>query len=121
MSVLSAIPVTFVGAIHIYIFVLESFLWTTPRGRKAFGLNPTFAEQTKALAQNQGLYNGFLAAGLGWGLLHPNAEFAKQIQLYFLGCVGIAGVVGAATTGKPRIAFIQTLPAGIAIASVLLL
>lgn len=119
MSLPATISVGVVAAIHAYILVLESFLWTTPRGRKAFGLNATFAEKTKALAQNQGLYNGFLATGLVWGLVHPNAEFAKQIQLYFLGCVGVAGVVGAATTGKSKIAFIQTLPASVAVALVL--
>jgi putative membrane protein len=96
--------------LHVYIMVLEMFLWTTPRGRKAFRLTADFAEKTKVLAANQGLYNGFLAAGLGWGLAHPVAEFAMQIRLFFLGCIAIAGVYGAVTSSG-RILYIQALPA----------
>ncbi|KAH7019492.1 hypothetical protein EDB80DRAFT_203672 [Ilyonectria destructans] len=108
-----------VGALHTYILVLEMFLWTTPRGRKAFKLTPEFAEKTKTLAANQGLYNGFLAAGLLWGLVHPNPEFASQIQVFFLGCVQVAGLYGGLTVG-PRIMLIQTVPAAIATGLVLM-
>ncbi|KAF7552474.1 hypothetical protein G7Z17_g4287 [Cylindrodendrum hubeiense] len=108
-----------IGALHSYILVLEMFLWTTPRGRKAFKLTPEFAEKTKALAANQGLYNGFLAAGLFWGLAHPNPEFASQIQVFFLSCVQVAGLYGGLTVG-PKILFIQAVPAAIAIGLVLL-
>jgi putative membrane protein len=114
MSYLSASLTSFVAFLHVYIFVLEAFLWTTPRGRKVFGLTPSFAEQTKTLAATQGLYNGFLAAGLVWGLLHPVQESGVQIQAFFLGCVAIAGAVGAWTTGKGKIMFIQTVPALVA-------
>lgn len=118
MSLLPSIATGLVGVLHVYIMVLEMFLWTTPRGRKAFGLKPDFAVQTKALAANQGLYNGFLAAGLFWGLVHPVPEFATQIRLFFLACVGVAGVFGAATA-SPRILFVQTVPACLAALAVL--
>jgi len=81
MPPVSSIPVFLVATEHVYIMVLECFLWTSPRARKAFNLTPAFAESTKALAANQGLYNGFLAAGLFWGLAHPVRDFGKQIQL----------------------------------------
>lgn len=118
MSPLPSIATGLVGVLHVYIMVLEMFLWTTPRGRKAFGLKPDFAVQTKALAANQGLYNGFLAAGLFWGLVHPVPEFATQIRLFFLACVGVAGVFGAATASS-RILFVQTVPACLAALAVL--
>ncbi|TVY84080.1 hypothetical protein LSUE1_G001527 [Lachnellula suecica] len=118
MSLIASVPVGGVAVLHVYIFILETFLWTTPRGLKAFGLKKEFAEKTKGLAANQGLYNGFLAAGLAWGLQHPVPEVGKQIQLFFLGCVAVAGVVGA-FTAKPKIFFIQTVPASISIAAVL--
>ncbi|PMD48148.1 DUF1304-domain-containing protein [Hyaloscypha variabilis F] len=117
MALLPSLAVALVGLLHVYILVLEMFLWTTPRGRKAFGLTADFANKTKALAANQGLYNGFLSAGLMWGLLHPVPEFGKQIELFFLTLVGVAGVFGAATA-KPKIFFIQSVPAGIAILAV---
>ncbi|OBT84529.1 hypothetical protein VE02_06760 [Pseudogymnoascus sp. 03VT05] len=113
MSLLSSVPVAFVALLHVYILVLEMFLWTTPRGLKAFGLKPDFAEKTKTLAANQGLYNGFLAAGLIWGLVHPVPEFAEQIELFFLALVGVAGIYGG-LTAKPKIFFIQSVPAAIA-------
>lgn len=99
-----------VAAEHVYILVLEMFLWTTPRGRKAFGLTADFAEKTKALAANQGLYNGFLAAGLAWGLIHPVPEFAKQLRLFFLSNVVVAGLYGGATASR-RIWVVQMMPA----------
>jgi len=118
MSLLASLPVGFVAILHVYIFILEMFLWTSPRGLKAFGMKQDYAIKTQALAANQGLYNGFLAVGLAWGLMHPVPEFGTQIQHFFLGCVAVAGVYGAATA-KAKILFIQTLPACIAIAAVL--
>ena len=109
--------VALVALLHVYILVLEMFLWETPRGRKAFGLTPEFAAQTKVLAANQGLYNGFLAAGLFWGLSMGTA--GRAVQLFFLGCVIVAGIYGAATANR-KILFIQALPAAIAMAAVLL-
>ncbi|KAL7810670.1 DNA glycosylase [Trichoderma gracile] len=100
MPLFSKLATGAVGAIHLYITVLEMFLWDTPRGHRAFKLAPDFATKTKVLAANQGLYNGFLAAGLLWGLGHPVEEFAAQIRLFFLGCVGVAGVYGAATASR---------------------
>lgn len=95
------------------------FMWTTPMGMKAFGLTKEFAEASKTLAANQGLYNGFLAAGLIWGVFHTNPEFAQQLKMFFLGCVIVAGVYGAATASK-KILFIQALPAAIALIFTLL-
>jgi putative membrane protein len=108
--------VALIALLHVYILVLEMFLWTTPRGRKAFGLTPEFAEQSKVLAANQGLYNGFLAVGLAWGL-YLGAE-GHGVKLFFLGCILVAGLYGAATANK-RILFIQAIPAAIGIALVL--
>ena len=119
MSIVAIVLVALIALLHLYILVLEMFLWTGPRGQKAFGTTPEFAQQTKALAANQGLYNGFLAAGLIWGLVHPVAEFAWQIQLFFLACVAVAGIYGAATA-KRSILFVQTVPAVIAIIVVVL-
>lgn len=107
------------SAVHVYIVYLEMFLWATPKGHKAFKLTPEFAEQSKVLAANQGLYNGFLAAGLAWGLLHPVPEFATQIRTFFLGCVLVAGTYGGLTVGR-KILFIQALPAALSLAAVYL-
>ena len=120
MSLIAVILVALVALLHVYILILEMFLWTGPRGQKAFGLTPEFAQQTRALAANQGLYNGFLAAGLIWSLLHPQAEFAWQIALFFLACVAVAGIYGAATASR-KILFIQTLPAVVAMLAVMYL
>ena len=120
MSLIAAILVALVALLHVYILILEMFLWTGPRGQKAFGLTPEFAQQTKALAANQGLYNGFLAAGLIWSLLHPQPEFAWQIALFFLACVAVAGIYGAATASR-KILFIQTIPAVLAMLAVIFL
>lgn len=120
MSFIAPILVALVALIHIYILVLEMFLWTSARGRKAFGTTEDFAAQTKVLAANQGLYNGFLAAGLIWGLLQPEPGFAWQIQLFFLTCVAVAGLYGAATVG-PRILAVQTGPAVLAILALVFL
>ncbi|CAM1509612.1 Fc.00g033510.m01.CDS01 [Cosmosporella sp. VM-42] len=89
-----------VSVLHGYFMVLEMFLWTTPRGRKTFKTTAEYAEQTKVLAANQGLYNGFLSAGLLWGAFHPVPEFAKQIQLFSLGCVVVAGILSKVINDK---------------------
>jgi putative membrane protein len=118
MTALATVLVALVALIHVYIVVLEMFLWTTPRGRAAFGLTPEFAQQTKALAANQGLYNGFLAAGLVWGIVGPD-HLRFAVQVFFLLCVMVAGVYGAATASR-RILLVQTLPATVALVAVLL-
>jgi len=110
------VVVALIALLHVYILVLEMFLWTTPRGRKAFGLTQEFAQASRTLAANQGLYNGFLAAGLAWGLLLGPAGFGAQ--LFFLGCVLVAGLYGGATVGR-KILFIQAVPAAVGIALVL--
>lgn len=120
MNLIATILVALVALLHVYILVLEMVLWTGPRGQKAFGLTPEFAQQTRALAANQGLYNGFLAAGLFWSILHPSAEFAWQIALFFLACVAVAGIFGAATASR-KIFFIQTVPAVLAMLAVIFL
>ena len=100
--------VLLIALVHVYILVLEMFLWESPRGRRAFGTTPEFAKASRVLAANQGLYNGFLAAGLLWGLwLGATGE---SVKLFFLACVCIAGLYGAATANK-RILYIQALPA----------
>jgi putative membrane protein len=103
--------------IHLYIVVLEMVLWDKPFGRKVFGNTPEFATASKVLAANQGLYNGFLAAGLIWGLSQGAA--GQPVQLFFLGCVLVAGLYGAMSVGI-KILFVQAVPAALAIAAVLL-
>ena len=103
--------------IHLYIVVLEMVLWDKPFGRKVFGNTPEFATASKVLAANQGLYNGFLAAGLVWGLSMGAA--GQPVQLFFLGCVIVAGLYGAATVGI-KILFVQAVPAALAVAAILL-
>jgi putative membrane protein len=105
-----------VALIHVYIAVLEIWLWDTPRGRRAFGLTPEFAKQSRVLAANQGLYNAFLAAGLGWGLWLGPAGLS--IKLFFLACVLVAGLFGAATASR-KILYIQALPAALALLALL--
>ena len=100
--------VTVVALIHIYILVLEMFLWNTKTGHKAFNLRPEFARETRVLAANQGLYNGFLAAGLLWGLWL--GENGIQVTVFFLACVLIAGVFGAMTASR-KILYVQAIPA----------
>ncbi|RCG30946.1 DUF1304 domain-containing protein [Sphaerisporangium album] len=118
MRVPADVVVAAIALLHVYILVLEMFLWTTPRAMKAFGTDPDLARKTKTLAANQGLYNGFLAAGLVWSLLAPDPT-AFHAKLFFLTCVAIAGLYGAATANR-RILFIQTVPAVIALVLVLL-
>jgi len=115
MAIVAGILVALVAALHVGFLVLEMFLWTTPFGLRTFNLTPDFAAASAALAANQGLYNGFLAAGLVWGLVAREAGFA--IKVFFLVCVIIAGIFGAATA-KATILFVQALPAAIALAAV---
>ena len=117
MTLVANILTALMAALHLYILVLEMFWWDTPKGHKAFGLTPEFAKATKVLAANQGLYNGFLAAGLIWGLALGPAGTA--VKLFFLGCIVVAGVYGAATSSK-KILFIQGIPGLITLAAVLL-
>ena len=100
---------------HVWFLVLEMFLWTKPIGLKTFRQTPERAQATATLAANQGLYNGFLAAGIGWGLLAEPKAHADAILVFFLGCVVVAGLFGAATVSR-RILAIQALPAAIALA-----
>ncbi|HEX3785653.1 MAG TPA: DUF1304 domain-containing protein [Pseudonocardiaceae bacterium] len=117
MQIAANILVGVVAAIHVYIVILEMFLWKTPRGQRAFDLTPEFAEQTAALAANQGLYNGFLAAGLIWGLIAGD-PVGYAAKLFFLICVIIAGIYGTATASR-RILFVQALPGAVALVLVL--
>jgi putative membrane protein len=113
----ATVVIVLIAILHVYILVLEMFLWDKPRGMKAFGLTQQIATSTKVLAANQGLYNGFLAAGLFWGLYLGAAGF--QVKVFFLICVLIAGLYGAATANK-KILFIQAIPATIGLALLLL-
>jgi len=106
--------VAVVAALHVYFLALEMFLWTRPLGLKTFRNTPEKARDSAVLAANQGLYNGFLAAGLIWGLLHPNPDFAWQIKAFFLVCVIVAGVYGAASVSQ-RILYVQAAPAALAL------
>jgi len=117
MTLTANIAVALVAVLHLWILVLEMFLWTKPAGLKAFHNTPEKAADTAVLAANQGLYNGFLAAGLIFGLLYPADPAALHIQSFFLACVAVAGVYGAATAAK-KILYIQTVPALIALALV---
>ena len=113
---LATVLVALVALLHLYFLVLEMFLWTTPTGRRVFGTTAQFAAESKVLAANQGLYNGFLAAGLLWGLLLGPA--GRAVLVFFLGCVIVAGVFGAATVSR-KILFVQALPAALALAVLL--
>ena len=119
MEILIKVLIGFVAALHLYFMWFEMFAWTT-RGRKVFRSFPSeLFEPTKPLAANQGLYNGFLAAGLIWGLAHSNPAFALQIKVYFLLCVIVAGAYGAATVST-RILMVQALPAALALLALVL-
>lgn len=117
MAIVANIVVGLIALLHVYILVLEMFLWDKPAGLRAFGQSKAAATASKVLAANQGLYNGFLAAGLFWGLSRGAA--GADIQLFFLSCVLIAGLYGAATAGR-KILFIQALPAALGLVLVLL-
>ncbi|OKO67149.1 DUF1304 domain-containing protein [Bradyrhizobium sp. NAS96.2] len=114
MLVLANFLVAVVAALHIYFLILEMFLWTKPLGLKTFRNSIEKATDSAVLAANQGLYNGFLAAGLIWGLVHGNAAFAFQIKTFFLLCVVVAGAYGAATVSR-RILYVQAAPAALAL------
>lgn len=107
--IIAKVLIAFIAILHIYFLILEMFLWDKPIGMKAFGNNSEKAALTKVLAQNQGLYNGFLAAGLIWSLFAV-MPFAIQLANFFLGCVLVAGLYGAMTASK-KILYIQALPA----------
>jgi putative membrane protein len=118
MHLASLVVTGLVAALHLYFFALEAVFWQQPLGLKTFNMDPAKAKVTAELAKNQGLYNGFLAAGLAWSIVHPNGAVGVQLQYFFLGCVVVAGVFGAATVNK-RIFFIQAVPAlvGLALAA----
>jgi putative membrane protein len=114
MRITGTVLVLVVAAVHLYILWLEMFAWTTPRGRAAFGTSEQFAAESKVLAANQGLYNGFLAAGLIWAAIADSLS----AKIFFLVCVTVAGVYGAVTASR-RILYVQALPALIALMVVL--
>ncbi len=116
MDIAANIAVALVALLHLYFLVLEMFFWDKPLGRRAFGLTPEFAAASKALAANQGLYNGFLVAGLAWGLWLGAG--GTSIKVFFLGCVVVAGVFGALTASR-KILWAQALPGALALALVL--
>ena len=107
-----------VALLHFYFLILEMFLWTKPSGMRAFRLDKATAEQTKVLAANQGLYNGFLSIGLVWSLFDTRPEVAQSVAVFFLTCVVIAGFYGAYSTKNKKILFIQSAPAIVALALV---
>ena len=113
MHLAADIVTALVALLHVYFLVLEMFLWTKPYGRRVFRLSEEQAQATKKLAANQGLYNGFLAAGLVWAL--ARGADGHAIRFFFLGCVVVAGMFGAATVGR-KILYVQALPAALAIA-----
>ncbi|MEO9049419.1 MAG: DUF1304 domain-containing protein [Candidatus Dormiibacterota bacterium] len=114
MQVAAAAVVLLVAVEHLYILVLEMFLWKTPTGRKAFGTTPETAASSAVLAANQGLYNGFLAAGLLWGLIFYGVVGGRPILTFFLACVTVAGIYGGLTVNR-RILLIQSAPAVVAL------
>ena len=117
MNILKKVLVGLVALEHIYFLILEMFLWTKPIGLSTFGNTLEVAQLSEVLAMQQGLYNGFLAAGLIWGMFHPDRKIGFQVIVFFLLCVIVAGVFGGLTAGT-RIIFVQALPAVIALAAV---
>lgn len=116
MNTASLVAVGVVAALHLYFLVLEMFFWTKPLGRRAFGLTPEFAAASKTLAVNQGLYNGFLAAGLAWGIFAGPVD-GYPVKAFFLGCVIVAGIFGAVTANR-KILWVQAVPGAVALALV---
>jgi putative membrane protein len=114
VNIVAGVLVALVAALHLYFLVLEMFLWTKPAGLAAFGQTPEFAEASKTLAANQGLYNGFLVAGLVWGLVADRSD----VEIFFLLCVIVAGVYGALTVSR-KILVVQAVPALLALVAVL--
>jgi putative membrane protein len=117
VSTIADIVVGFIALVHVYILVLEMFLWDKPIGLRAFGLTQEAATASKVLAANQGLYNGFLAAGLFWGL--SLGSIGTGVKVFFLCCVLVAGLYGAATASR-KILFVQAVPAAIGLVLLLL-
>jgi len=117
MAIIANIVVALVALAHLYFLVLEMFFWTAPMGLRTFGITQEFANSTAVLAANQGLYNGFLAAGLIWSLLA--GEMGRALKLFFLGCVIVAGIYGG-LTAKITIVYVQAAPAALAMILVLL-
>ncbi len=118
MALIANLLILLVALLHLYFLVLEMFLWDKPKGMKVFGLTPQKAAETKVLAANQGLYNGFLAAGLLWGLFQGlvyQGDAGQDFKVFFLLCVVVAGVYGAMTVGK-KILYVQAMPAALALA-----
>jgi|SRR5215510_12601772 len=113
MAIASQVLTGLVAALHVYFLVLEMFLWTTPTGQRVFGRTAEEQESSKVLAANQGLYNGFLVAGLVWSLIGSDA-IVLPIRMFFLGCVVVAGIYGGMTASR-RILFVQALPAAVAL------
>lgn len=118
MDMIQKISVLLIAVLHIWIMYVEMVLWTTPKGQKIFRIDADFANKSANLAKNQGLYNGFLAAGLLWSLV-AEEPFAFQLKLFFLGCVFVAGIVGSMTASK-KILYVQSVPALISIILVFL-
>ncbi|MBN9580953.1 MAG: DUF1304 domain-containing protein [Afipia sp.] len=114
MTLVANSLVALVAALHLYFLALEMFLWTKPTGLKVFGNTPEKAQASAVLAANQGLYNGFLAAGLIWGLFHPDPTVGFQIKVFFLLCVVVAGLYGGYSVSR-RIIMVQALPAAVAL------
>lgn len=119
MTIVAAVLTALVALEHVYILYLEMFLWTKPAGLRTFGMSLEKAEETKVLGANQGLYNGFLAAGLIWSLVHPDAVFAYELKVFFLGCVIVAALYGAWSASR-KILFTQGAPAIVAMIAVLI-
>lgn len=117
MSIAATIVIALVAFLHLYFLVLEMFLWDKPLGMKTFRLTPETAAASKTLAANQGLYNGFLAAGLIWGLALGTS--GSSVKVFFLSCVIVAGVFGAMTANR-RILWVQAFPAAVALVLVLI-
>ncbi len=119
MKTIQIIIIAFVALEHLYFLIIEMFLWTKPYGMRAFGIKKDFAQESKVLAANQGLYNGFLVAGLLWSLLEKNVDFANTLALFFLSCVAIAGIYGAYSTKKIKLFILQAIPAILGIIAIL--
>jgi len=115
MAIITNVLIGLIALLHVYFLILEMFLWDKPKGLKAFGQTLESATASKTLAMNQGLYNGFLAAGLIWGL--SLGEAGSSIKIFFLACILIAGIFGGLTAAR-KILYVQALPAALALALV---
>lgn len=117
MTLVSSILFALVALIHVWFLVLEMFLWEKPRGLKTFRLTKEHAAITASLAKNQGLYNGFLAAGIVWALIEGATTTGIHARIFFGACVVVAGLYGVYSTGKRQILYIQAMPAALALAA----